>query len=96
VGGSLTSFIFCGFPDGAVNVSDVPVGVKAGADLFKALQVLFAAYPGLRDRVLTEGGGIREYVNVFVANEDVRCTGGLATAVPAGAEVSIVAAISGG
>jgi molybdopterin converting factor small subunit len=31
-----------------------------------------------------------------VANEDVRYTGGLATAVPLGAEVSIVPAISGG
>jgi len=78
------------------NRSDVLVEVKAGADLRKALLELFAAYPGLRDRVLTEGGGIREHVNIFVTNEDVRYTGGLATVVPAGAEVSIVPAISGG
>jgi len=78
------------------NRSDVLVEVKAGADLRKALQVLFAAYPGLRDRVLTEAGEIRQHVNIFVATEDVRYTGGLATAVPAGAEVSIVPAISGG
>jgi len=78
------------------NRSGVRVEVKSGADLLGALQVLFAAYPGLRDRVLTEAGEIREHVNIFVANEDVRYTGGLATAVPAGAEVSIVPAISGG
>jgi molybdopterin converting factor small subunit len=35
-------------------------------------------------------------VNIFVANENVRYTGGLATDIPAGAEVSIVPAISGG
>ncbi len=78
------------------NRRDVRVEVKAGADLRKALQALFAAYPGLRDRVLTEVGEIRQHVNIFVATEDVRYTGGLATAVPAGAEVSIVPAISGG
>ncbi len=78
------------------NRRDVRVEVKAGADLRKALMELFAACPGLRDRVLTEAGEIRQHVNVFVATEDVRYTGGLATAVPAGAEVSIVPAISGG
>jgi molybdopterin converting factor small subunit len=35
-------------------------------------------------------------VNIFVANENVFYTGGLATSIPAGAEVSIVPAISGG
>ena len=33
---------------------------------------------------------------IFVASENVRYTGGLATAIPAGAEISIVPAISGG
>jgi molybdopterin converting factor small subunit len=78
------------------NQSDVRIEVKAGADLLKALLGLFAAYPGLRDRVLTEASAMREHVNIFVANEDVRYTGGLATPVPDGAEVSIVPAISGG
>jgi sulfur-carrier protein len=78
------------------NRSDVQVEVQEGADLRSALLALFAAYPGLRDRVLTESGETRRHVNVFVGKEDVRYTGGLATAVPAGAEISIVPAISGG
>jgi molybdopterin synthase sulfur carrier subunit len=78
------------------NRSDVPVEVQAGGDLRKALQALFVACPGLRDRVLTESGETRRHVNIFVANEDVRYTGGLATPLPAEAEVSIVPAISGG
>jgi molybdopterin converting factor small subunit len=76
--------------------SSVCVEVEAGANLLQALQVLFAAYPGLRDRVLTEAGETRQHVNIFLANENVRYTGGLATAILAGAEVSIVPAISGG
>ncbi len=78
------------------NRSDVRVDVKAGDDLLKALQELFTAYPGLRDRVLTEAGEVRQHVNIFVANEDVRYTGGLATTILPGVEVSIVPAISGG
>ena len=78
------------------NRKQVQVAAKAEGDLLGALQVLFAAYPGLRDRVMTEAGEVREHINIFVASEDVRYTGGLATVVPPGAEVSIVPAISGG
>jgi molybdopterin synthase sulfur carrier subunit len=78
------------------NRSSVRVEVKEDVDLREALQALFAACPGLRDRVLTESGEIRKHVNIFVANEEVRYTGGLATAVRDRAEVSIVPAISGG
>ena len=78
------------------NRSAVRVEVETGANLLQALQALFAAYPGLRDRVLTETGETRRHVNIVLANENVRYTGGLATAIPAGKEVSIVPAISGG
>ncbi len=61
-----------------------------------ALEGLWTLYPGIRDRIATEGGQVRDHINVFVGNEDVRYTGGLATAVPAGAEIWIVPAISGG
>ncbi|MGB7848854.1 MAG: ubiquitin-like small modifier protein 1 [Candidatus Acidiferrum sp.] len=75
---------------------EVRVEVKAGADLLSALLALFAACPGLRDRVLTESSEIRDHVNIFVANEHVRYSGGLSTPVPADAEISIVPAVSGG
>jgi len=39
---------------------------------------------------------VREHINVFVGNEDVRYTGGLATRISAGAEILIIPAISGG
>lgn len=64
--------------------------------LDEALKVLWARYPAIRDRIANEQGHIREHINVFVGNEDIRYTGGLATPIPAGAEISIIAAVSGG
>jgi molybdopterin synthase sulfur carrier subunit len=66
------------------------------ATLRDALEVLWPLYPGLRDRVATEQGQIREHINIFVGNENIRFTGGLATPISAGDEISIVPAISGG
>ena len=61
-----------------------------------ALQALWNAYPGLRDRVMTEQRQVREHINIFVGNEHIRYTGGLATPISAGSQISIVPAISGG
>jgi len=61
-----------------------------------ALQILFQVCPGIRDRILTDQGEIREHINVFVGIEPARYTGGLSTPVVDGAEISIVPAISGG
>jgi MoaD family protein len=61
-----------------------------------ALAKLWAEHPGVRDRVLTEQGEVRQHVNVFVGDESIRFTGGLATPVRDGDEISIVPAVSGG
>jgi len=66
------------------------------ATLGGALEALWARYPGVRDRMATEQGQIREHINLFVGNENVRYTGGFATPLSEGAEISIVPAISGG
>ncbi len=68
----------------------------SGGTLHDALEALFAAHPGLRDRVLTEQWEIRQHVNVFVGNSEARSTGGLATPLADGTEISIIPAISGG
>jgi molybdopterin converting factor small subunit len=68
----------------------------SGGTLQDALEALFAAYPGIRDRILTERGEIREHVNVFVGNNETRNSGGLATPVADGMEIAIIPAISGG
>jgi sulfur-carrier protein len=73
-----------------IEVDDGPATVG------EALERLWALHPGVRDRVVTERGDVRQHVNVFVGAESIRYTGGLATALPAGAEISIVPAVSGG
>ena len=61
-----------------------------------ALELLWLECPGIRDRVSNEQGQVRQHVNVFVGNEDIRYTGGLQTPVADGAEISIIPSISGG
>ena len=68
----------------------------SGSTLRDALEALFAAHPGIRDRVLSERGEIREHVNVFVGESETRTSGGLATPLADGMEISIIPAISGG
>jgi molybdopterin synthase sulfur carrier subunit len=64
--------------------------------LHDAFESLFAAHPGMRDRIFSERGEIREHVNVFVGTSDARSTGRLATPLADGIEISIIPAISGG
>jgi sulfur-carrier protein len=59
-------------------------------------EALWKRCPGMRDRVLTEQAQVREHINVFVGNEDVRYTGGLQTPLLDGAQITIIPAISGG
>jgi molybdopterin synthase sulfur carrier subunit len=61
-----------------------------------ALTLLWAKYPGVRDRVLTERGEVRQHVHIFVDGESIKDTGGLAGAVRDGAEIFILPALSGG
>lgn len=66
------------------------------ATLADALTVLWTLYPGVRDRMANEQGQIRQHINVFIGNDDIRYTGGVTSKLSAGAEVSIVPAVSGG
>jgi molybdopterin synthase sulfur carrier subunit len=66
------------------------------ATVADALSALWTLYPGVRDRIANEQGQIREHINVFVGNENIRYTGGLRTSLAAGAAISIVPAVSGG
>ena len=69
---------------------------ESPATVADALKVLWTQCPGIRDRVANEQGQIREHINVFVGNEDIRYTGGLQTPILDDAEITILPAISGG
>jgi len=67
-----------------------------GATLADVIAALEAAHPGFHDRLIDENGALRKFVNLFVADDDVRYLDGLNTAVPAGETVSIIPAVAGG
>ena len=71
------------------------VPVEAGT-VREAILAVDVAYPGIPFRVLRDRGALRRFVNVFVADEDVRFLDGLDTALEAGVTVSLVPAVAGG
>ncbi|HVR41819.1 MAG TPA: ubiquitin-like small modifier protein 1 [Thermoanaerobaculia bacterium] len=79
----------------AGNREEVRIDGGAGSVL-DALELLWSRCPAVRDRVVTELGEVRPHVNIFVDGESIRYTGGLASAVPDGAEIFILPALSGG
>lgn len=75
--------------------STVKVEVSQGT-VTEALAALWALYPGVRDRIVNEQGQLRQHINIFVGKEHIRYTGGMASPIADGSEVSIVPAVSGG
>jgi sulfur-carrier protein len=67
-----------------------------GETVREVLASLDAGHPGIGARVLDEQGELRRFVNLFVADEDVRFLSGLDTPVGAGQTVSILPAVAGG
>lgn len=73
--------------------SEVSVEGSTVAEVLKALD---AAHPGFADRLFDDSGKLRRFVNVFVADEDIRFLDGVDSTVASGATVSIVPAVAGG
>lgn len=67
----------------------------AGSTVAAVIDDLETRHPGLKDRLL-DAKGLRRFINIYVGEDDVRFTGGLATALKAGDEISIIPAIAGG
>jgi molybdopterin synthase sulfur carrier subunit len=67
-----------------------------GENLSAVLESLEATYPGIRARIVDEDGKLRRFVNVYVAEEDVRFADGLDTRTVDGTQISIIPAVAGG
>ena len=67
-----------------------------GATVAEVLKQLEAAHPGFAARLYDDSGELRRFVNIFVADEDIRFLQGLETPVAQGQVVSIVPAVAGG
>lgn len=75
---------------------DCPTIEAEGATVGAVLNSVFADNPRLRSYILDDQGRLRRHVNIFVADRPVTDRGALADPVPAGAEVFVFQALSGG
>ena len=68
----------------------------AGATVGDVINDLERQFPGMRDRLLEDGGAVRRFINLYVNEEDIRFLEGAKTSLKTGDQVSIVPAIAGG
>ena len=67
----------------------------AGETVGEALNNLVTQYPDLRQH-LYNGSGLRNFVNVFIGDEDIRYRDGLDTSIEPGDQLRIIPSIAGG
>ena len=67
----------------------------AGDTLQAVIADLEANYSGISER-LVDSGKLNRFVNIYVNDEDVRFSGGLATEISDGDSVTILPAVAGG
>ena len=73
--------------------SEVSVEAATVSDALKALN---AQHAGFDERLFDDKGELRRFVNVFVADEDIRFMNGIDTELTDGTVVSIIPAVAGG
>jgi MoaD family protein len=75
-------------------------GVKTvdidAASVGELISALVARHPSLHSQLLTDGGDLNRFVNVYVNGQDVRYLDGLKTPVEASDEVRLLPAMAGG
>ena len=67
----------------------------AGATVKALLDNLVAKYPGLQSRLFLNGQ-VRQFVNLYLNDEDIRYLDNLETAVTDGDELALIPAVAGG
>jgi len=67
-----------------------------GRTVDEVLTHLVDTYPDLKNNLYTDDGTLRQFVNVYVDDEDIRYLDGVDSVVEDGADVSIVPSIAGG
>ena len=73
------------------------VEITPEAETLKSVfDALEAKAPGILQRVVSDTGELRRFVNVYVNDDDVRFLEGVNTPTPEGCTISIVPAVAGG
>jgi molybdopterin synthase sulfur carrier subunit len=67
-----------------------------GANIAELLDDIGRRYPGFRDGLFGPNGEVRQFVNIYVNDEDIRYLGRLETPIAGGDVISILPAVAGG
>ena len=73
--------------------SEIEVEAKTAGE---ALEKLTTEHADLKKHLYNDGGNLRNFVNIYVGDEDIRDLDGLETEVKSGGEILIVPSIAGG
>jgi len=92
----MITFNVTGFLTDFTNGRSQIVVDAAAKTVGEALGSLWRQHPGLRDRVVNEQGKLRQHVNIFLNDDNVRRKQLLETALPDNCEITILPAVSGG
>lgn len=67
-----------------------------GTTVSEALRSLDSSFPGFNDRLYDGNGQLRQFINVYLNDADIRFGQGLETPVTENDDISIVPAVAGG
>lgn len=67
-----------------------------GATVADVLHDLDGHFPGIRERLCDDRGGIRKFINFYLNDEDIRFMDGEKTVLKDGDTLAIIPAIAGG
>lgn len=67
-----------------------------GSTVAAVIEALEAQFPGLRAELVGDDGQVRQFVNIYVNDEDIRYLDRLNTAVSDGDRMAILPAVAGG
>jgi molybdopterin synthase sulfur carrier subunit len=92
----MITFNVAGFLTDFTNGQSQIVVDSPATTVAEALEILWRRHLGLRDRVVNEQGNVRQHVNIFLNEDNVRRLQLLETALPENCEITILPAVSGG
>lgn len=78
------------FTDGETEVT------ADGDTVSDVIEDLEDQYPGIKERITNDDGDLREFLNIYMDDEDIRFEDGLETPIDDGSDLSIIPAIAGG
>lgn len=78
------------FTDGESEVT------ASGDTVGDVIEDLEDQFPGIKDRLTNDEGELREFLNIYMDDEDIRFKDDLETTIDESADLSIIPAIAGG